>query len=309
MRAHRISGPFRAANANATWTTREALIVEFERDGQIGRGECAPLPGYSSETLDECETAFHALARGDAPSTLPPALAFALHAAELEAAANACATGPELHLAQLVMNAEQLAPNAEPCGATRKIKVGRDLETELALIDAAPGLVRVDANGSLGDRAAEVMPRLAERGVQFIEEPVPFGALAAIAPSPLPIALDESLQHPDGEERLERALNEGWAHLAVLKPAALGPRRTIRLAEIAIAHGVPIVVSHLFNGPLGYAAEAHWALRFGSPQLAQGLGRHGALDAYAGWSTDLGSDGMLRPWKGNRWPVQTGARP
>ncbi|MGL6054839.1 MAG: o-succinylbenzoate synthase, partial [Vibrio metschnikovii] len=34
-------------------TQREGFIVELEQDGQVGRGEIAPLPGFSRESLQE----------------------------------------------------------------------------------------------------------------------------------------------------------------------------------------------------------------------------------------------------------------
>lgn len=288
----RVRGEFSAQNARQTWTTREAIILEL-RDGQrVGRGEAAPLPGYSMETLDDCERALRA--GGD----LPPAAEFAWHAAELELRGEAFAPeSPALTLATL-------DPHAE--GGAWKCKLGRDIDAELETAKTQRRPVRFDANGSLGSDADEVLGRLAALGAEFVEEPVAYERLETLHPSPVPIALDESLHGPDGVARLQEALTRGWAQILVVKPMALGPSKARALCDVAVQHGAPIIVSHLFGGPLAYAASAQFAFRFATPGYAQGLGRHSALNAYAGYSTTLATNGMLEPWEGDRWPVNEG---
>ncbi|MFT5359317.1 MAG: L-alanine-DL-glutamate epimerase-like enolase superfamily enzyme [Polyangiales bacterium] len=288
----RVRGKFSAQNALRTWTTREALIVEL-RDGQrVGRGEAAPLPGYSRETLDECERALRA---GD---VLPAAAEFAWHAAESEL------RGQVVPPAAFPLKLATLDPRAP--GAAWKCKLGRDIDTEIATAETQRRPVRFDANGSLGSNAGEVLARLAAVGAEFIEEPVPFEQLRALHPSPVPVALDESLHGPDGVDRLREALRKGWAHVLVVKPMALGHAKARVLCAVAAEYGAPIIVSHLFDGPLAYAASALFAFRFATPSYAQGLGRHSALDAYAGYSTSLAANGMLEPWEGDTWPVNEG---
>lgn len=288
----RVRGEFSAQNANSSWTTREAIIVELRDGERFGRGEAAPLPGYSAETLDDCEGA---LRTGGA---LPPAAEFAWHAAHLELHGEAVA--PEsapLSLATLDALGE---------GGAWKCKLGRDIDAEIELAKAQTRPVRFDANGSLGPNAAQVLTRLADLDAEFIEEPVPYEQLEALHPSPVPIALDESLHGPDGVARLHEALRAGWAEVLVVKPMALGPAKARALCEIAGEYGAPIIVSHLFGGPLAYAASARFAFAFATPGYAQGLGRHSALNAYAEYSTPLAANGMLKPWEGNRWPVDEG---
>ena len=287
----RIRGEFAAQNAQHAWTTREAIIVELSDGQRVGRGEAAPLPGYSAETLDECEEALRS------GSALPAAAEFAWHAAEAELRGVTPPTVPPLKLATL-------DPNG--AGAVWKCKLGRDVDAEIAAAMHQRRPVRFDANGSLGIGAARVLTKLADLGAEFVEEPVPFEGLKALHPSPLPIALDESLHGPTGVDRLREALTRGWAHVVVVKPMALGPTKARALCEVASAHGAPIIVSHLFGGPIAYAASALFAFHFATPHYAQGLGRHSALDAYVGYSTSLASSGMLEPWEGERWPVNEG---
>ncbi|MGC4088454.1 MAG: o-succinylbenzoate synthase [Polyangiaceae bacterium] len=50
-------------NASASWAERESLYVTLEDDsGRAGRGEAAPLPGYSPDSLDDAERGLATLA-------------------------------------------------------------------------------------------------------------------------------------------------------------------------------------------------------------------------------------------------------
>jgi o-succinylbenzoate synthase len=58
--------PAAISNSSASWTTREGLLLElFSEEGLLGQGEASPLPGYSPDTLEECEAALTALNPGD----------------------------------------------------------------------------------------------------------------------------------------------------------------------------------------------------------------------------------------------------
>lgn len=292
----RLEGRFTASDARRQWASRESLLVELEEDGLVGRGEAAPLPGYSRETLDECAAA---LREG---GTLPPAAAFARASARAEIRAqrertNLCPPGGRA-LATL---------GDAPGYAAYKRKLGRDLDGELEaarqLRDAHPHeRLRFDANGTLSvSDARRALKALARIDAELFEEPVPYESLAALHPSPVPLALDESLQAEGGEARLREALDAGWIGAVVLKPSALGPDACRRFARMAREAGAEVIVSHLYEGPLGYAAACALALEIGT-DVPQGLGRHDALEAFEGWRTDLGRDG-LRGWEGSRYPV------
>ncbi len=66
-RLRRIGGrlPVAISNSTSSWTTREGLLLELvSKDGAVGRGEASPLPGYSPDTLEECEAALAELSHG-----------------------------------------------------------------------------------------------------------------------------------------------------------------------------------------------------------------------------------------------------
>ncbi len=65
LRLRRIGGrlPEFIANSGSSWKERHGLLVQLVTDdGRVGEGEASPLPGYSPDTLEECEAALAALA-------------------------------------------------------------------------------------------------------------------------------------------------------------------------------------------------------------------------------------------------------
>ncbi len=54
-------GAGRAQNARRAWPSRSGLLVELRAGSSRGLGEASPLPGYSSDTLAEAETALGSL--------------------------------------------------------------------------------------------------------------------------------------------------------------------------------------------------------------------------------------------------------
>lgn len=181
---------------------------------------------------------------------------------------------------------------------TVKLKVsGADFDHSVARLAAVRkrcgnGLrIRLDANGSLPPAdALGSLRELAAYAPELIEEPVASSELRTIEGSPVPIALDESLQDPDALQHLETWLTAGPCTAVVLKPAALGGFvRCVRLAREAAAHGLRATVSHLFDGPIALRAAQQLALAIADPVLASGVGPHAGIEAYdsAGSSPEL----------------------
>lgn len=157
-----------------------------------------------------------------------------------------------------------------------------EIEGLAALRRAAPAFeLRLDPNGrwSIED-ARRRLALLAPLAPSFVEQPVPARHLAALGPCAVPWAADESLALPGFAETLSR---EAGCCAFVLKPAALGLRRTRELASLARAHGIPITVTHFLDGPVGLAAACETALSLsrgaGLELLACGLDPHAGLQA------------------------------
>ncbi|HWN66977.1 MAG TPA: enolase C-terminal domain-like protein [Haliangium sp.] len=179
-----------------------------------------------------------------------------------------------------------------------KLKVGRDVPSELAALEAARARhgdeisLRADANQAWQPaQAREHLQRLAALAPEYVEEPVvaPMAHLAALAPLPVPVALDESLAFTDTRTtpaadarvpELDALLAAGLASVLVLKPMLLGGALpAMALARRARAHGADVVISHIFDGPVALAACAHLAVALAASR-ACGLDRHNGLQAW-----------------------------
>ena len=234
-----------------------------------------------------------------------PAARFALETALVDLAAQAIGCSVAELLARDLTGepagepAHQLACSAvvPPTGAgpevpaaitTWKVKIGEldRLEQDLADLRRIPRGVhlRLDVNRRWSRAECEQhLPRLAELGPDWVEEPTTAADLVALgAGSPVVLALDESLVDEVDASRL--ALERGLVRVLVLKPALLGGLAAARAwAERARAAGAVPVVSHLFDGPIALAACAELALALARPgDPAAGLGPHRGLAAVPG---------------------------
>lgn len=167
---------------------------------------------------------------------------------------------------------------------TLKLKLGYD--GDIALARALRNhvgqrvLLRFDANRAWsGQEAGERLAELATLVPELVEEPT--AALHALGRSPVPLALDESLQSDGVLADPCPSLFTLRVEAAVLKPAALGGLvRCIQLAARAQGMGLGVIVSHLFDGPVALAAAGALALAVASPERASGLDRHPGLEAW-----------------------------
>ncbi len=150
-----------------------------------------------------------------------------------------------------------------------KLKLAeRDAESELAVITAirawlaGRGHLRADANAGWDETTARrMLPRLADLGVEFVEQPVSRvnrGAMRRLSQaSPIPIMADESVHAATDVLELTR---EEAVHSVCLKVAkAGGMRGTLKTAIIAEAAGLPCMMSSMLETSLGCAAAAHVA--------------------------------------------------
>lgn len=188
--------------------------------------------------------------------------------------------------------AEDLAASAERARerglGVVKIKVGgpdaatRDpprLEAVRARVGDAMGL-RLDANQTLpAGTLASSLARLAAFGPELLEEPTTPEHQGALGASPVRLALDESLMLDGWRERIGAAARLGTYSAVVLKPMALGGfDRCLAMAELAAELGLAVIVTHVFDGPIGTAAAACLALSVRGRVLPCGLDGHGRLE-------------------------------
>jgi O-succinylbenzoate synthase len=249
--------PFRTpfATAAGEWTARESWIVVVRGpDGRVGIGE--------------------ALGGDDA------ALAGAVAAAELDLSAaplvalgrNGPGVGVNATLPGLdPLTTAQVARMAVAAGyRTLKLKAGArdslgELVVRVASVRDAVGdaiALRLDANGTwLLDEATARLEALARYGLQYVEQPMaPRGSAALDEAAELRrrvgvavrVAADEAVASLADARLL---LEAGAADVLVVKPGRVGgPVVVADIARLAAEHGVPVVISSMFETGVGLAA-------------------------------------------------------
>ncbi len=243
--------PFRSpfATAAGDWSARESWIVVLRgADGRVGVGE--------------------AVAPDDA------ALAAAVEAAELDLASaplvahcrEGIGVGVNATLPGLdPVSTAQVARMAVAAGyRTLKLKAGaRETVGELAIRVASvrdavgEGIaLRLDANGTWTlDEASARLESLAPYELQYVEQPMAPAALDDAAELRRRVAT--LLAADEGVTSLADArllLEAGAADVLVVKPARVGgPAVVAEIARLATEHGVPVVISSLFETGVGLA--------------------------------------------------------
>lgn len=139
-----------------------------------------------------------------------------------------------------------------------KLKLGSDQDLEL--VDAVrrvyTGPLRVDANTAWSfDDALALLPRLADRGVELVEQPLhprDDPTLPALqAQSPIPIVVDESV---GDEYDLDRIRGVAGVNVKLTKCGGVGP--ALRLIERARESGLRVLLGCTDVTSVGTAAAA-----------------------------------------------------
>ncbi len=291
---------------------RQGWILELEQDGKVGRGEVAPLPGFSRESLEqagiEAQSVIEAWCSGtmsDLDNILPSvAFGFSMAIAELEqqiplsgnyVAAPLCTGDPDEIIESL---------NHMPGKRVAKVKVGlyepiRDGMLVNLMLESVPNLsLRLDANRAWTKEkamkfASYVSPSLRQR-IEFLEEPCsnPSESLAFAIDTGIAIGWDETLQQEIRNP--EFALEELTGVKAIIiKPTLIGSvQRCKALTEKAHKLGMHAVISSSLESSLGLnqlARIAHWL----TPEEVPGLDTIGLFKAQ-----------LETGWPGNKLPIQ-----
>ncbi|MEM6325779.1 MAG: o-succinylbenzoate synthase [Bacteroidota bacterium] len=275
-------------------TEREGVLLRLQAEsGETGWGDCAPLPGFSRETLGQATDTLRTLAESLGEHSLdprlfvdpsgpvaraldasvpPPSVRYALDLALFSLGADvhgrslAHALHPDpavaLPLAGLLQGTRKtVLADAKRMGRAAyravKLKVGRgDIKDEVKLVRdvrAAIGAgteLRLDANRAWTMEQAKAFANgVRGAGVTFIEEPLqdPTQLPQLWMDTGLPIALDETVQIPEGE-----AFVRGWVSAVVLKPSLVGGfRKTLQLAALARSVGARPILSSAYESGIG----------------------------------------------------------
>jgi o-succinylbenzoate synthase len=280
---HHVRVPFRAplATAAGTWTARESWLVRLRAPGgRSGWGEAvledeADRPVLEALLADLAATGLPASralldragaaglgfraavdgARLDLLAQAPGARAAGLPVVGVNATIGAGETGPTVETSMRAVEAGfrtlKLKAAADDTTATLVERVGA--------VRAAVGddvALRLDVNGTWSlKEAAERLRVLAGFALQYVEQPLAPLAVAEAATlrsrTGIPVAADEAVTSVPAAMGL---LEAGAADVLVVKPARVGgPGAAAEIARAAASHGVPVVISSLFETGVGLA--------------------------------------------------------
>lgn len=322
--------PYALAFAKPARTSRDVLlhrrgwfvfVSESSNLDKTGIGECAPLPGLSTENNKDIEVGLALLSADPSAADSPdfvaryPSLKMAVETAlqSLHAEPHWKLSEHWSEQSQLPINGlvwmdekdamrEEALRKAEAGWPCIKLKIGGiRLQDELEIIrilrESYPPSkleIRVDANGAFApDEAPAILEKLARLDVHSIEQPIrkgqwrEMGKLCAL--SPLPIALDEELIGVHGVDTREELLDCIRPHYLILKPGLLGGFASCD-DWISRAQGrCGWWATSALESNAGLNAIAHWLLNK-NVTMPQGLGT-GALyqtNVHSFWVADRG---------------------
>lgn len=307
IRFSRYALRLRAAFPGGSATDRHGVVIAMsDGEGHAGFGECAPLPGWHRESVDEAERALAELSRaapwselrtltevrralsGTAAGTLP-SVVFGVEMAWLGLEARRRRVVPARVLcsdgAERVLIAALFAGNVEDArgfataAATVKVKVGLgSLDDDIAVVQTL--IERLDRGVSLrldGNRAFTLEQSLtlvravgAER-LEYFEEPLraPAELRQLHDATGVALALDETRREPANRMLWNAPGVTTW----ILKPALHGAFfETRQTADRARDAGIRCVVSSCFESGLGLWALAQLAACVQPAGVAAGLG-------------------------------------
>src|SRR5579863_425710 len=274
-RAWPLAQPF--AISRGSKTVAEVVIAEVS-DGEFrGRGECVPYPRYG-ESVDSVVAAleamkgavFSGLDRRELQQAMPPGAARnALDCAfwHLDAqrddrrVADMAGIGqlrPVVTAYTLSLDTPERMGEAAAAQRTRpllklKLSGDGDIARVRAVRRAAPAArLIVDANEGWSERhLVELMPALAEFGVELIEQPLPAEADDALAQVAHPIALcaDESCHTSADLDRLAGK----YEAVNIKLDKTGGLTEALALAEAAASRGFKIMVGCMIGSSLAMA--------------------------------------------------------
>ncbi len=274
-RAWPLARPF--AISRGSKTTAEVVVAEIFDGDFRGRGECVPYPRYG-ESVDSVVRALgdmrgavfsgldrkelqQAMAAGAARNALDAAFWDLDAKRDNRRAADIAGIGPLKPLVTaytLGLDTPERMGEAAAAQRSRpllklKLTGDGDIERVRAVRRAAPAArLIVDANEGWGERhLTEVMPALAELGVELIEQPLPADHDEALArvPHPIPVCADEACHTRADLDRLAGKYDA----INIKLDKAGGLTEALELAAMATARGFKIMVGCVIGTSLAMA--------------------------------------------------------
>ncbi len=299
-----------ASTSRGTYKSRTVWYLMLEENGKTGIGECAPLPGISTETPEEvekllseiCANPFYFIKNPDAIKTVS-SVRFALETAlqDLQNGGRQLLLPSDFTEGKKGISINGLIWIGDPKFMLQqiheklnvgfhciKLKIGSlDFEKELEILrsirekyDAGQITLRGDANGAFQpDEAIEKLEKLAQFDLHSIEQPIAAGQWKKLAlvcnESPIPVALDEELIGIHDKAEKEKLLDAVRPQFLILKPSLHGGfsgcKEWIELAE---SRHIGWWITSYLESNVGLNAIAQWTFQQNAKGY-QGLGTGG----------------------------------
>ncbi|MGQ7868949.1 o-succinylbenzoate synthase [Sunxiuqinia sp. sy24] len=283
-----------AGTSRGVYKTRPVWFLLLNEGKQTGIGECAPLPGLSTETPEEVETALKSIGQDPKPFLKNPELLqaipsvrFGLETALLDLQNGGTQTlfpsaftqGKEgipingliwMGTAEHMQN--QIQSKLQSGYRCIKLKIGAlHFDKELELLQgirhqypASQIILRVDANGAFKpEEAIDKLNRLATLNLHSIEQPLAARQWTAMhelcQQAPVPIALDEELIGINALADKEQLLDTIQPQYLVLKPSLHGGfAGCSEWIELANQRSIGWWITSYLESNIGLNAIAQW---------------------------------------------------
>jgi o-succinylbenzoate synthase len=278
---------------------RTGQEIHLTLDGQIGKGEVMPLPGWSKNTAEQTKKELESIQRDPDQFFLSPLG----YSPEVQAGMTSAYWSQRASAAReplwsiLGGSADEIMVNALIGGGTKgrfrrsiltaleqgnttlKIKMGfPDDEDRLQIIvdEIAPDTrIRLDSNASWSLQQAidfiDLADGLLGDRLEYVEDPVKDIKELQQIRTNLSVAIATDSLTPT-IETITHAIEESLTDYVVLKPSLLGGiEPVLKIAKLAEDKGISVIVSSTYDGPVGLHSWCHLAAAIGNG-VAHGLG-------------------------------------
>lgn len=296
-----------AGTSRGVYSSRPVWFLFLTENGQTGIGECAPLPGLSTETPRQVEQLLTEICANpksfvDDRSQLEhiPSVLFGLETAWLDLqnggtqqlfrsdftkGKSGIPINGLIWMGDPDFMKSQINEKLEVGYRCLKLKIGAlNFEKELELLQAIREkytaneiILRVDANGAFrADEALRKLQQLAKLDIHSIEQPIAAGQPVEMAKlcrqTPLPIALDEELIGINRRIEKERLLETIRPQFLILKPSLHGGLSGCdQWIELSNSRKIRWWITSYLESNIGLNAIAQWAFTK-NVSTHQGLG-------------------------------------
>lgn len=325
--------PFKTASGE--FNTRKGIVLFFEHKDIKAYGEVAPLPGFSSETIEQVTLVLQqnkkhleqAFINEDARQIINildqihqfPSLSFGLdtlwHDFQSKKEKKSLADflfglkNPSVKCnATIGIQTEeemisQIQKNKAKGFDTFKLKVGIDFKKEKAALEfirkTYPEVnLRIDANQAWSkETAVEYLTTIEDLDIEYCEQPVPASNIDDLKWVKDQTKIKIAADESLGNKKLAHELiDRNSCDVIIIKPALMGLFENITVTkELAETHNMEVVFTTSLDGIIGRKTSAVLAYGLGTKKFAHGLATGSLLQEQKGHSETIKNGSYLIP--------------